>query len=217
MPPSPHSRSPRMGPPCSRSPIHRLRHRLGDPDHPRQRRRGSSIPVEQTRSPSPSRRPAARLRRQRRDSTLTPISLPERHRGSPALGGVNPIAIAITPSGDTAYVLGAVVPAPSRRSPSPRIPPRTWSAPRSPFPGRTRGARHRSGGGSACVLGATGVGRISLPAGTALWTTFNASLHRRRVQPGRDQSPARLHLRHLFAPGSGGPEASAPIRPHSCR
>jgi hypothetical protein len=30
-------------------------------------------------------------------------------------------------------------------------------------------------GGSACVLGGTGVGRVSLPVGTDLWTTSNAS------------------------------------------
>ena len=110
------------------------------------------------------------------DSTLTPISLPSDTAGAPLSVGVNPIAIAITPSGDTAYVLGGsgagtLTPITLAANPAQDVVGSAISVPG----GAPAALAIAPGGGSACVLGATGVGRISLPAGTALWTTFNAS------------------------------------------
>jgi DNA-binding beta-propeller fold protein YncE len=110
------------------------------------------------------------------DSTITPISLASDTAGAPLSVGVNPMAIVITPSGGTAYVLGGngagtLTPVTLAANPAQDVVGSAISVPG----GAPAALAMAPDGGSACVLGATGVGRVSLPAGTDLWTTSNAS------------------------------------------
>jgi DNA-binding beta-propeller fold protein YncE len=110
------------------------------------------------------------------DSTITPISLASDTAGAPLSVGVDPLAIVITPSGGTAYVLGGhdagtLTPVTLAANPAQDVVGSAISV-----PGDAPAALAMAPDGvSACVLGATGVGRVSLPAGTDLWTTSNAS------------------------------------------
>jgi len=110
------------------------------------------------------------------DSTITPISLASDTAGAALSVGVDPMAITITSSGATAYVLGGtgagtLTPITLAANPAQDVVGAAVSV-----PGGTPAALAIApDGGSACVLGATGVGRVSLPAGTDLWTTSNAS------------------------------------------
>jgi DNA-binding beta-propeller fold protein YncE len=110
------------------------------------------------------------------DSTITPITLAGDTPGTPISVGVNPIGIAITPSGSTAYVLGGngagtLTPVTLAANPAQDVVGTAISVPG----GAPKAVTIAPDGNSAYVLGGTGVGRISLPAGTALWTTFSAS------------------------------------------
>jgi DNA-binding beta-propeller fold protein YncE len=110
------------------------------------------------------------------DSTITPISLAGGTAGAPIAVGVNPMAIAITPSGAAAYVLGGkgagtLTPITLAANPAQDVVGSATSVPG----GAPAALAIAPDGGSACVLGGTGVGRVSLPVGTDLWTTSNAS------------------------------------------
>ena len=110
------------------------------------------------------------------DSTITPISLASDTAGAPLSVGVNPMAIAITPRGGTSYVLGGhdagtLTPVTLAANPAQDVVGSAISVPG----GAPAALAMAPDGASACVLGATGVGLVSLPAGTDLWTTSNAS------------------------------------------
>jgi DNA-binding beta-propeller fold protein YncE len=110
------------------------------------------------------------------DGTITPISLASDTVGAPISVGVDPMAIAITPSGATAYVLGGngagtLTPITLAANPAQDVVGSATSVPG----GAPAALAIAPDGGSACVLGGTGVGRVSLPVGTDLWTTSNAS------------------------------------------
>ena len=110
------------------------------------------------------------------DSTITPISLASDTAGAALSVGVDPMAIAITSSGATAYVLGGtgagtLTPITLAANPAQDVVGAAISVPG----GAPAALAIAPDGGSACVLGGTGVGRVSLPVGTDLWTTSNAS------------------------------------------
>jgi DNA-binding beta-propeller fold protein YncE len=110
------------------------------------------------------------------DGTITPISLAGDTPGVPISVGVDPIGIAITPSGGTAYVLGGngagtLTPVTLAANPAQDVVGTAIAVPG----GAPKAVANAPDGNSAFVLGGTGVARISLPAGTELFTTSNAS------------------------------------------
>jgi DNA-binding beta-propeller fold protein YncE len=110
------------------------------------------------------------------DGTITPISLASDTAGDPISVGVDPIAIVISPNGSTAYVLGGngigtLTPITLAANPAQDVVGTAISAPG----GGPKALAIAPDGTSAYVLGGTGAARISLPAGTALLTTFPAS------------------------------------------
>jgi hypothetical protein len=136
------------------------------------------------------------------DSTITPITLASDTVGTPISVGADPIAIAITPSGGTAYVLGGssvgtLTAITLAANPAQDVVGSTISAPG----GTPKAIAIAPGGTSAYVLGSTGAGQITLPQGTAMWTTFNAGYAAAAFSP--DGSRALLGYTSGNSPSQG--------------